>query len=112
MLYYGAEGLPWCLSGKKKKKNPPANAGDMSLILVWGRSPIERNSKSLQYPCLENSTDRRAFQATVYGITQSVRHDLTKQQEPHGAGNSEDTITIYCIHDRFETNTTQSFFNP
>ena len=95
-----------------KRKNPPANAGDMSLILVLGRCPREGNGKSLQYPCLENSMDRRALQATVHGITQNIRHDLTKQQESHDAGNSEDTITIYFIHDSSETNTSQSFFNP
>ena len=36
--------------------------------------------------------------------------DMTKQQQPHGSRNSEDTITIYSIHDSSETNTTQSFF--
>ena len=37
MLYYGAGGLPWRFSGEKKKKNPPANAGDISLIPFFGK---------------------------------------------------------------------------
>ena len=53
-------------------KNPPANAGDAGgpgLILGSERSPGEGNSKPLQYSCLENSMDRRAWQATVLGFT-------------------------------------------
>ena len=36
-------------------KNPPANAGDTSLILGSERSPGEGNGNPLQYSCLENS---------------------------------------------------------
>ena len=50
-------------------KNPPDNAGDMSLIPGLGRSPGERNSNPLQYACLENSMGRGACQATVRGVT-------------------------------------------
>ena len=35
----------------------------------------EGNGKSLQYSCLENSTDRGAWQATVHGIAES---DMTE----------------------------------
>ena len=55
-------------------KNPPANAGDTrdaGLILGSGRSPGEGNSNSLQYSCLGNSMDRRAWPATVRGIANS-----------------------------------------
>ena len=63
-------------------KNLPANAGDTSSILGSGRSPGEENGNPLQYSCLENSRDRGAQQATVYGVTR-VGHDLvTKQQNP------------------------------
>ena len=44
-------------------KNPPANAGDardVGLIPGLGRSPGEGDGNSLQYSCLENSTDRGA----------------------------------------------------
>ena len=36
-----------------------------------GRSPGEGNGYPLQYPCLENSTDRGAWQATVYRVSKS-----------------------------------------
>ena len=55
-------------------KNPPANAGDIrdvGLIPGSGRSPGVGNGKSLQYSCLEDLMDRRAWQATVYRIGQS-----------------------------------------
>jgi len=38
-------------------KKPPANAGDMGLILGLGRSPGEGNDHPLQYSCLGNSMD-------------------------------------------------------
>ena len=31
-------------------------------------SPGERNGNPLQYSCLENSMDRRAWRATVHGV--------------------------------------------
>ena len=55
-------------------KNPLANAGDagdMGLIPGSGRSPGEGNCNLLQYACLNNSTDRGAWWATVYGVTKS-----------------------------------------
>ena len=51
-------------------KNLSANAGDSrdkDSILGSGRSPREGNGNSLQYSCLENSMDRGAWGATVYG---------------------------------------------
>ena len=51
-------------------KNPPANAGnvgDLGLIPGSGRSPGGGNGN----PLLENSMDRGAWQATVYGVTKS-----------------------------------------
>ena len=52
-------------------KNPPANAGDPGSIPGSGRAPGEGNGNPLQYPCLENSMDRGAWQATVHRITKS-----------------------------------------
>ena len=63
--------------GGRVVKNLPANAGDArdaGLIPELGRLPGEGNDNPLQYPCLENSMDRGAWQATVYG-SQRVRHD-------------------------------------
>ena len=42
-------------------KNPPGNAGDQGSIPRSGRSPRGRNANALQYSCLENSMDRRAW---------------------------------------------------
>ena len=52
-------------------KNPPANAGDMSLIPGSGRSPGEVNGNTLLYSCLGNPMDREAWWATVHGVTKS-----------------------------------------
>ena len=40
------------------------------------RHPGEGNGNPVQYSCLENPTDRGAWQATVHGVAR-VRHDLT-----------------------------------
>ena len=52
-------------------KNPSANAGDAGSIPGLGRSPGEGNANPLQYPYLGNPMDRRAWQATVYEVTES-----------------------------------------
>ena len=55
-------------------KNLPVNAGDVKEAGSspgLGRFPGEGNSKPLQYSCLENSTDRGAWKATVLGVTKS-----------------------------------------
>ena len=55
-------------------KNLPANAGDLreaGLIPGSGRSPGGRNNNPLQYSCLENPRDRRAWRATVHGLAKS-----------------------------------------
>jgi len=57
--------LEW-LSGSVK--NPPANAGDMGSILGL-RSPGEGNANLLQYSCLGNPMDGRAWQAIIHWVT-------------------------------------------
>ena len=55
-------------------KNPPANAGDVrdpGSIPGSGISPGEGNGNPLQYSCLENPTDRGAWQATVHRIAKN-----------------------------------------
>ena len=52
-------------------KNLPVNAGDPGLIPGLGRSPGERNGYSLQFSCLEDSMDRRVWQATQNGVTEN-----------------------------------------
>ena len=57
---YGSEG-----------KESAYNSGDRGSITGLGRSPGEGNGNPLQYSCLENSTDRGAWQVTVCGVAKS-----------------------------------------
>ena len=60
-------------------KNPPANARDIRdtiSIPGSGRSAGSEHGDLLQYSCLENSTDRYAWQATVQ-VSQRVYHDCS-----------------------------------
>ena len=44
----------------------------MASILGSGRSPGEGHGTPLQDSCLENSMDKGAWQATVYGVEESL----------------------------------------
>ena len=61
-------GFPGGLDGEESA----VNARDPGSIPESGRFPGEGSGYSLQYSCLENSMDRRAWWATVYGITKSL----------------------------------------
>ena len=61
------QGFPGVSDGKESA----CNAGDPGSIPGSGRSPGEVNGYPLQYSCLENPMDRRAWQATVHGVTKS-----------------------------------------
>ena len=52
-------------------KNPAASVGDTGLIPGWGRSPGGGNGNPLYCSCLENPKDRRAWRATVHGVTKN-----------------------------------------
>ena len=55
-------------------KNMPANVGDTKdagLTPRLRRSPREVHGNPLQYSCLENPTDRGAWQAIVIRVTKS-----------------------------------------
>jgi len=70
-------GLPWWLSGKEEST---CQAGHVGSIHGSGRSPGERNGNPLQYSCLENPMDRRAWRDSPQGCKR-VRHNIvTKQQ--------------------------------
>ena len=56
-------------------KNPPATAGDTSLIPGPGISPGEGDGNTLQYSCLGSPLDRRAWQVTVHGVAKEL--DMT-----------------------------------
>ena len=59
--------LPWWFKGKESA----AMQETPGLIPRSGRSPGEGNGYPLQYSCLENSMDRRAWWAIVHGVTKS-----------------------------------------
>ena len=77
-------GLPCSSVGKESA----CNAGDPGSISGSGRSLGGVNGNPLQYSCLENPTDREAWQATVHAVAR-VGHDLaTKPPPPFTRGNS------------------------
>ena len=47
------------------------NAREPGLVPGSGRSPGEGNGYPLQYSCLENSMDKGAWQAIIYGFTET-----------------------------------------
>ena len=49
-------------------KDMPVNAGDLGLIPGLRRSPWRRKWQRTVYSCLENPTDRGAWQAGVQGV--------------------------------------------
>ena len=52
-------------------KESACNAGDMSSIPGFRRSPGEGNGNLFQYSCLENPLDRGSWQATIHRIAKS-----------------------------------------
>ena len=58
--------------GGSAVKNLPANAEDVDLTPMLGRSPREGNSNPLLYSYLGNPMDREAWQATVQEVTQEL----------------------------------------
>ena len=57
--------------GGSDSKASACYVGDPGSIAGWGRSHGEGNGNPLQYSCLENSMDGRAWEATVYGAAKS-----------------------------------------
>ena len=58
-------------SNKPLKNNSLEDARDTGLISGLGRPSRIGNGNSIQNSCLENSMDRRDWQATVFGATNS-----------------------------------------
>ena len=59
------------LPGGSNSKEPTCNAGDLGSIPGLGRSSGEGNGNPLWYSCPENSMDRGAWWATVFGVAKS-----------------------------------------
>ena len=79
-------------------RNLPADAGDIrdvGSIPGLGRFPGGGNGNPLQYSCLENPMDRRAWQATVHRVAES---DMTKQLSMHAG-----TIIIMIKYKSLDT---------
>ena len=57
--------------GGSDGKEAVCHAGDLGSIPGSERFPEEGNSNPLQYSCLENVMDRRAWWASVYGVPKS-----------------------------------------
>ena len=53
-------------------KNPPAKTGDVDSFPGSGRSPGDGTGNPLQYSCLGNLKDRRAWQATIHGVVNEL----------------------------------------
>ena len=60
--------INWASLGAQMVKNLPANAGDAGSIPRSGRPPGKGHDNRLQYSCLENSTHRGAWWATVHRV--------------------------------------------
>ena len=100
-LYY--ESFP----GDAMIKNLPANAGgtrDVGSILGSGRSPGVENGNPLWYSCLENSTNREAWLATVHVVAES---DMTEwlSTHIHYIISASKSHLLLCIWDTILTTT-------
>ena len=63
-------GISSCQSGSDSKEST-LSSGYPGSVPGLGRSPGGGNGNPLQYSCLENPTDRRAWQVTVHGVAKS-----------------------------------------
>ena len=66
--------------GGSDSKESARKAGDLGLISGSGRAPGGGNGNPFQWSCLESPMDRRAWWATVYGVTES---EMTEQLHTH-----------------------------
>ena len=89
-------GLPWCLRGKELASMQELLEIRVQLMPGWRRSSGGGHGNPLQYFCLENPMDRRAWWVTVHGITKSWTwlsdfpltfhfHALEKEMETHSS---------------------------
>ena len=85
------------LPGSAVVKNLPADSGDMGSIPGSGRSPGEGTGNSLRYSCLENSMDREAWWAMVYGIAKS-QTGLSMQHKTKNSPCLHLTLALLLCH--------------
>ena len=77
---------------------------DPGSIPGWRRSPREGNGNPFQYSCLENPTDKGAWQATIHGFTKSrtplsnfTLYKESLQSFKEGSDRVEDTWTHFLF---------------
>ena len=63
--------MQWGFPSGSDSKKSVCNVGDPSLIPGSVRPLGERNGNPLQYSCLENSMEKRAWHATVHVVPKS-----------------------------------------
>ena len=80
-------------------KNLPAKQETGVPSPGWEDSPGERDGKPLQYSCLGNTMDKRAWQAAVQGVTKKLdtTQQLNNSNHPHTHTHIHTYIYIY-IH--------------
>ena len=74
MVFYRLVALYWACQVELMVENLPANSGDKrrDQFDPWsGKSPGGGHGNPLQYSCLENPMDRRAWQPMLHGVTKS-----------------------------------------
>ena len=71
LCYFTFPGALWGFPDGSSVKNLRVNAGDASSIPGSVGSPEVGNGNPLLYSCLGNPTDRGAWLATVYGVSES-----------------------------------------
>ena len=81
-LYFWVRKIPWRrdrlptpvllgFPGGSDDKESACNMGDLGSVPGLGRSPGGGHGNPIQYSCLENPKDRRAWPAIVHGVTES-----------------------------------------
>ena len=70
VIFFSSLGLSLASMVARMVKNLPARQEIQIQSLGWEDS-LEEEMATRQYSCMENSMDRVAWQATVYGVTKS-----------------------------------------
>ena len=100
--YFGRHPMARASQATSVVKNLPASVGHLGLISGSERSPGGGNGNPLQYSCLENSTDRRAWWAAVHGSQREMTEQLSMYhgtaQEVCAASSShrDDALVTVC----------------
>ena len=75
-----------------------------------GKIPWRRACSPFQYTCLENPMDRRAWQATVHGVTQSQTLLKWLHTHTHTHTNTECTTCLIYLTFLFSASPTGEYF--